>query len=211
MLISAQRQIVDLLQSAYDARRKLLLDALEATRLPQGWRTSSSGVPRSTVYFRARGTEKVYARAYCRNLKTKTGAAYGRIRLEAEQRFEPMACSLEYAQHEEFAANVWKGRYGNLASKVIRLAREVQTLEVAERVTRGELKYAQGERLAMFLDLERLGLARRYYPESVYSARKREAVGLGYSANESSQDALEVDLGELLAPYARTADAGCVS
>src|SRR5918995_6946468 len=42
---------------------KLLLDALEATRLAQGWRTSSSGVPRSTVYFRARGTEKVYARA----------------------------------------------------------------------------------------------------------------------------------------------------
>jgi hypothetical protein len=54
---------------------KLLLDALEAARLPNGWRTTSSGIPRSTVYFRARGTEKVYARAYCRNLKTRTGEA----------------------------------------------------------------------------------------------------------------------------------------
>ena len=54
---------------------KLLLDTLEAARLPNGWRTTSSGVPRSTVYFRARTTERVYARAYCRNLKTKTGEA----------------------------------------------------------------------------------------------------------------------------------------
>src|SRR5438270_10016152 len=52
---------------------KLLLDALNAARLPNGWRTTSSGVPRSTVYFRARRSEKVYARAYCRNLKTRTG------------------------------------------------------------------------------------------------------------------------------------------
>src|SRR5436189_184731 len=71
----------------HPAEGKLLVDALEATRLPNGWRTTSSGVPRSTVYFRARGTEKVYARAYCRNLKRKTGEPFGRIRLEAEERF----------------------------------------------------------------------------------------------------------------------------
>lgn len=53
---------------------KLLLDALEAVRLPNGWRTTSTGSPRSTVYFRARATEHVHARAYCRNLKTKSGA-----------------------------------------------------------------------------------------------------------------------------------------
>jgi hypothetical protein len=77
----------------HPADGKLLLDALEAARLPNGWRTTSSGVPRSTVYFRARGTEKVYARAYCRNLKTKTGEPYGRIRLEVEERFEPVCLS----------------------------------------------------------------------------------------------------------------------
>jgi hypothetical protein len=77
---------------------KLLLDALEAVRLPNGWRTTSTGNPRSTVYFRARATEHVHARAYCRNLKTKSGEAYGRIRLEAEQRFDPKQCPLEYAE-----------------------------------------------------------------------------------------------------------------
>jgi hypothetical protein len=187
---------------------KLLLDALEASRLPHGWRTSSSGVPRSTVYFRARGTEKVYARAYCRNLKTKSGEAYGRIRLEAEQRFEPMVCSLEQAKHPEFAANVWKGRYENLATTVTRLAREVQTVEIAKRVAEGELTYAQGERIGTFLDVERLGLGRRYYPKSVYAARKREASKLGYSANEAGTEGFDVDLAALLEPYLRTVDSG---
>jgi hypothetical protein len=42
----------------HPADGKLLLDALEATRLPNGWRTTSSGVPRSTVYFRARGRRR---------------------------------------------------------------------------------------------------------------------------------------------------------
>jgi hypothetical protein len=178
------------------------------SRLPQGWRTTSSGVPRSTVYFRSRGTEKVYARAYCRNLKTKSGEAYGRIRLEADQRFEPKACPFELAGDPAFAATVWKGRYGNLAARVIRLAREVQTVEIAERVKRGKLKYAEGERLAAFLDLERLGLARNYYPKSVYSARRREAAKLGYSANDPATQALDADLSELLAPYLRTVEAG---
>jgi hypothetical protein len=102
---------------------KLLLDALEAVRLPNGWRTTSTGNPRSTVYFRARATEHVHARAYCRNLKTKSGEAYGRIRLEAEQRYEPKQCPLEYAEQPAFLAMIWKGRYANLASRVTRLAR----------------------------------------------------------------------------------------
>ncbi len=190
---------------------KLLLDALEAARLPRGWRTTSSGVPRSTVYFRARGTEKVYARAYCRNLKTKRGEAYGRIRLEAEERFDPKSCPLESAEDPVFFALIWRERYGALASRVIRLAREVQTVEIAGRVRRRKLTHAQGERMATFLDLERLGLARTYYPKSVYLARRREAAMLGYGANDSGAHALEIDVAELLAPYLRTVDAGTAS
>jgi hypothetical protein len=185
---------------------KLLLDALAAVRLRNGWRTTSSGVPRSTVYFRARGTERVYARAYCSNLKTKSSEPYGRIRLEAEDRFEPKSCPLEYAQNPDFAEMVWKSRYGELASKVRRLAREVQTMKIAERVRRGELTYAQGERVSMFLDLERLGLAQTYYPKTVYASRRREAAKLGYSANDDGLDSLEVDIAELLAPYIAAVD-----
>jgi hypothetical protein len=101
---------------------------------------------------------------------------------------------------------VWKGRYGNLASTVTRLPREVQTSQIAERVRRGELKYGQGERLAMFLDLERLGLAQSYYPKSVYSSRKREATKLGYSSNDSGGSPVAVDMAQLLTPYLRAVE-----
>jgi hypothetical protein len=187
---------------------KLLLDALEATRLPNGWRTTSSGVPRSTVYFRARGTEKVYARAYCRNLKTKTGEPYGRIRLEIEERFEPKSCPAELASDPQFPADLWRARYTAASSTVTRLAREAQAVEIANRVQTGELTYAQGERLSMFLDVERLGLARRYYPRSVYAARKREARRLGYAASDTGAGSLTVELAELLRPYLDAVEAG---
>jgi hypothetical protein len=194
--------------NCHPADGKLLLDALAATRLPNGWRTTSSGVPRSTVYFRARGTEKVYARAYCRNLKTKIGEPFGRIRLEVEERFEPKACPVERASDPQFPAAVWRGRYGAVSSTVTRLAKEVQAVEIAGRVEARELTYAQGERLSMFLDLERLGLAQLYYPKSVYAARKREARKLGYAASEEETETLIIALAELVRPYVDAVDAG---
>jgi hypothetical protein len=185
---------------------KLLLDALEAVRLPNGWRTTSTGVPRSTVYFRARVSDHVYACAYCRNLKTKSGEPFGLIRLEAEQRFDPRECLLECVEEAGFAAMIWKGRYDNLASKVTRLARQVQAVEIAERIKRDELTYGQAERLHLFLDLERLGIASQSYPKSIYTARRREAAKLGYSANESGRKVMDVALGDLLASYVRMVD-----
>ena len=83
-------------------------------------------------------------------------------------------------------------------------------MEIAERVKRGELTYAQGERLAMFLDLERLGLARTYYPKTVYAARRREAARLGYGSNELGASPLEVDLADLLEPYVQVVDVSIV-
>lgn len=180
---------------------KLLLDALEAVRLPNGWRTRSVGVPRSTVYFSARASDDVKARAYCRNLKLKRDEPFGLIRLEAEERFAPRTCPAEAIENPAFVAKIWKSRYGNLAAKVTRLSREVQALEIAERVERGEIDYKQGERLAMFLELERLGVATAYYPKSVYAARRREARKLGYSTVDTGSEPIEVELSELLQPY----------
>ena len=170
-----------------------------------------SETPRSTVYFKARVSEHVLARAYCRNLKRKDGEPFGLIRLEAEQRFEPRVVMADQATCAEFAAMIWKARYGNLTSRVTRLAREVQTAKVAERVKRGELTYSQGERLAMFLDLERLGLGRAYYPKAAYADRRRLAAKLGYGLNESGTEALEVELSELLNPYFAAVEEGCAA
>lgn len=77
-LISHAEPWVTRMDVAVDAKcssadGKLLLDALESVRLPNGWRTRSVGVPRSTVYFSARTSDSVYARAYCRNLKLRVG------------------------------------------------------------------------------------------------------------------------------------------
>ena len=68
---------------------KLLLDALEGCRPPNGWRVRSVGVPRSTVYFSARSTESVKARSYCRNLKTRRGDPFGLIRLRPSKGMSP--------------------------------------------------------------------------------------------------------------------------
>jgi hypothetical protein len=188
---------------------KLLLDALESVRLPNGWRTRSVGVPRSTVYFSARTSSSVYARAYCRNLSLRSGEPFGLIRLEAEHRFGPKECLWKAAAEPSFIRTLWMNRYGTLAAKVTRVAREVQTVELFEKVKGGELGPQQGERLAMFLDLERLGLAQQYYG-SLYVARRREARKLGYSSNEAGATPIDVDLDRLLAPYKRAVDPGSV-
>jgi hypothetical protein len=142
--------------------------------------------------------------AYCRNLKTKTGEPYGRIRLEAEQRFDPQAVSVGVRR----AAVVRRcDLEGPLCQpRVTRLAREVQAMELAERMRRGELSHGQAERLHLFLDLERLGLARQCYRDSVYAARRREATKLGSSANEGRADGLDVELADLLAAYVQAVD-----
>ena len=81
-------------------------------------------------------------------------------------------------------------------------------MEIGNCVQAGKLTYAQGERLSMFLDLERLGLAQRYYPKSVYAARKREARTLGYAASDTGAASLTVELAELLRPYVVAVEAG---
>jgi hypothetical protein len=75
-IVSYEPPWVTRLDVAVDARcrpdvGKLILDGLEAVRPPNGWRTRGVGTPRSTVYFMARASEKVQARAYCRNLESE--------------------------------------------------------------------------------------------------------------------------------------------
>jgi hypothetical protein len=79
-------------------------------------------------------------------------------------------------------------------------------MELAERMRRGELTHGEAERLHLFLDLERLGLARQSYRKSVYALRRREAAKLGYSVSDSPSDALDVELADLIAPYVRMVD-----
>lgn len=186
--------------SCTPADGKLLLDALEAARLPNGWRTTSTGTPRSTVYFRGARSEKILARAYCRNLKMRRGEPFALIRLEASQRYAPKQLLLDNAGSGAYLGGLWMSRFGGLASRIVRLPAETQAVELGLRVGKGELRPSQAERLHLFLTLERLGVGLECYPRPIYAARRREAAKLGYGANDAPA-ALEVELGELLQPY----------
>jgi hypothetical protein len=180
---------------------RMLLDALAACRPPNGWRISEEGVPRSTVYFRAREGNDVKGRAYCRNLKTKEGEPFGLIRLEAEQRFGPREMPLAYVENSSFVRRLWEGRFGMLAGQITRLARETQVVKLVEAATSGRLKYAQAERVSMLLDVERSELGRRFYPKTVHASRRREAARIGVAANEDGRPDEEYDLANMLRPY----------
>jgi hypothetical protein len=186
---------------------KLLLDALEAARPPNGWRTSTAGSPRSTVYFRAARSESVVARAYCRNLKLRRGEPFGLIRLEAQQRWGPKETSLAAVVSPPFIAHLWRSRFAGLASTVRRVGDDVQAAELGERMKRGELRYGQAERLHLFLCQERQGIAAECYPASVYASRRREAAKLGYGVSDGKPP-LEIELGDLLRPYEEAVDLG---
>ena len=192
---------VDLVCAPEDG--KALLDGLEAARLPRGQRITVDGQPRSTVYFRPRASDDVLARAYCRNLKTRMGLPFGKIRLEAVQRFKPKEWWADYCFNgSAAAAMIWEGRYGKsqVDGRVTRLSREEQVLTLTQRVRLGEMTAAQFERMSGFLDAERLGVAREIYSDRLYSERRREARELGLSVNDVGREPVDLDLGELLRP-----------
>lgn len=179
-----------------------LLDAMAAVRLSGGRRVDVAGDQRSTVYYRPRAGRDVHARTYCRNIKTGKGEPFGLIRFEAVHRFKP-SDRVMFSTVEEPGAlrRLWLSRFGGgeVGARVRRIGREVQTVTLADLVESGQIGYAQMERLSTFLDLERLGRARRVYPPSVYAARRREARNLGL-APSSGDEVLDVELAELLAP-----------
>jgi hypothetical protein len=184
---------------------KLLLDALEAARPPNGWRVTTQGTPRSTVYFRASNSEKVKARAYCRNLRTGKGAPFGLIRLEAQHGWSPRKMTLAEVSSPAFLGHLWRSRFGGLAAQVRRVPDDVQALDLGLRMKRGELDHGEFERMNAFLSLERQGVAGECYKPSVYALRRREAVRLGFGANDG-KPGLEIELGDLLRSYVRAVD-----
>ena len=103
-----------------------------------------------------------------------------------------------------FVAAIWKGRFANLASRVTRLSREVQVIELAERMRRAS--FLTGRPSAFTYSSKGLGLGRECYRDSVYAARRREARKLGYSASDTGSDGIDVELADLPAAYVSAVD-----
>ena len=153
------------------------------------------------MYFRPRASDDILARAYCRNLKTRTGEPFGRIRLEAVKRFKPREWWVDFCFTGNAAASiVWENRYGaeQLSGRITRLSREHQVLQLAEKVVAKELTSGQFERMSAFLDAERLGVARAIYNDRKYGERRREARRLSLAVNEVGKEPIDLDLDDLL-------------
>jgi hypothetical protein len=129
------------------------------------------------------------------------GERWGKIRFERQQRFDWAAARpVSDLQNEVVAAMYWGSVFGHgeVAGKVVRIQREVQTVKLIERVQHGELKTAQFERMATFLDVERLGLADVVYSPALLRARRREARELNLAAGDAEIQELELSLDEVL-------------
>jgi hypothetical protein len=181
---------------------RMLIDGMAAVRLDGGRRVEVMGDPRSTVYFLGRSGRAKLARIYDRNLLTGKGEPYGRIRLEAQWMFDYGKAPFAAIAAPQVLAALWLHRFGEstVVGTVRRLGREVQVVELAKMVADGALTAGKLERMSAFLDLERAGIARATYTAGQYAQRRRDARKLGLAACDPGESAMEIDLGELLAP-----------
>ena len=112
-----------------------------------------------------------------------------------------MARPVSDLENVAYASMIWGTVFGlgRPSGKVTRLAREVQTVKLIDRVQLGEISYAQFERMTAFLDAERLGMVDRVYTSDQARSRRREAKQLGLSASDAEYVEFDEALDELLA------------
>ena len=177
------------------------LESVKHARWPNGWHTEYQGKPPYTTVRIANG-DRTVARIYCRHTKERTGERWTRLRFEVDKRWQwADARPVSDVENVAYAPMIWETVFGQgrPSGKVTRLAREVQTVKLIERVQLGEISYAQFERMTAFLDAERLGMVDRVYTSDQARSRRREAKQLGLSASDAEYVEFDEALDELLA------------
>jgi len=180
---------------------QMTLEALRFARWPNGWYAEWAGAPPYTTV-NVKAQSKTIGRVYCRNTKLRNGRErLGKLRFEREQLFPwAQAWPAERLGESVAGAMIWGSVFGEnrAAGSVKRIAREVQTVKLVDRVRLGELTYAQFERMTAFLDAERLGLTDQVYTPEQARSRRREAKQLGLSESDTEYPEFDVVLDELL-------------
>lgn len=180
----------------------LTLEAAKYARWPNGWHAEFQGPPPyTTVAIKAQS--KTVGRIYCRNAKLRNGGPrWGKLRFESESRYVwSQARPMEGLENVAFATMLWGNVFGlgRASGRVTRIAREVQTVKLIERVQLGEITYAQFERMTAYLDAERLGMVERVYTTEQARSRRREAKQLGLSQSDVEVPEFDAALDDLLA------------
>lgn len=179
-----------------------VMEGLRYARWPYGWYAEWQGPPPYTTVA-VKNKTKTVARVYCRNTKLGNGSArWGKLRFEREQRFawKDRRPLIELGTTVA-ASTFWSSVFGagSVSGQVRRIAREVQTVKLIERVQLREITTAQYEQLTGFLDAERLGLTDRVYSPETARRRRSLARKMGIATADAEVEPLEVALDELLA------------
>lgn len=191
------------LQFADRVLGKRFLDALHSASYSGGL-TGRLEYPTTVNVRRPRRTRKLgklVARSYCRgSLHPELCEPYEVIRLERERHFTGRDRPNLEALTPGYLESIWLEVYGGVGNgeRLATVPMEELTMTLLERVKAGEMGVAQAERVRFFLELDRLGVARSYYSDSQYRARKAEARELGITTEDALVTALDVELGELL-------------
>ena len=72
---------------------------------------------------------------------------------------------------------------------------------IVQSVKAGELTPAQGERLRLFLELERTGEAESFYGPKQYSDRRRDARKHGLRVEDAGREEVDFDIGAIIRWY----------
>jgi hypothetical protein len=180
-----------------------VLEGLKHARYPNGWYSEYQGEPPYTTVAIKSG-RKTIGRVYCRNTKLGNGKPkWGKLRFEREQLFRwLLGRPVSELENSALAPMIWESVFGHgqVAGKVVRLATEVVTMKLIERVVLGEIGYAQFERMNAYLTAERLGLVDKAYTPDQARTRKREAKELGLSPADAECEypEFDADLDEML-------------
>jgi hypothetical protein len=196
---------------------KNLLHAIHGCRVPGGGRTEAMGDPIGTVYVLSRSGRDKQARVYDKGREMRARAPrnerdalpqpYRLIRAESIQRFAPEQMPLRVVPL--IARNLWRSRFTRIVpdegGRSVVLPFDQIRGRIVQLVQRGALKPAQGERLRLFLELEATGEAESYYGAKQFSERRREARTRGLRVEDAGREAVDFDLGTIIASYDESA------
>ena len=185
-----------------------MLDALHLARYSGG--LSGSLFRDTTVYIRPDGARKpaLTGVAYCRgSLHRNLAKPYEWIRLEAKKYYRPFGEAPSIDQVDaDFCGKQWEAIFmkAQSPSSLQSVPGEALTMTILERVKAGELGSAAGERLRMYLELERLGVADEYYTAAQLRERRKEARKYGLTLDDAVVQSIDFALGEILARASST-------
>jgi hypothetical protein len=173
--------------------------AMDLPRVQRAIRYQPGGTAVETVAYHGHGGRKMLARWYDKSVESGCGPRGTLVRPEDQRRYELMSrrsaeeltSSYVRGSFQRRFVPLWQATRGVIVGGPTVLAREL-----VEAVEGGEITYAQAERMAGYLTLDRAGQPRM--PARTRRRRRGEARKLGLVLADGVLEEVEVDLHDVL-------------